>query len=87
MSKTIYDDRYVRMIEFMKVRRLALGLRQEDVAKKLGWDRNKLSRIEIRERRMDVLEAVAVARVLRIGIAKLLRDMLKARKGSDDTID
>ena len=54
--KTIYDERYVRLIERLKQRRQELGLRQEQVARKFHRSRTWVSKVEQRERRLDVVE-------------------------------
>lgn len=54
--KTIHDLRYVKLIDLFKARRKELGLTQTMVAKSMGLPRTWLSRVETRERRIDVLE-------------------------------
>jgi transcriptional regulator with XRE-family HTH domain len=69
--KTIHDPRYIRLIEQLKRRRLALGLTQTEVATNLGWQRTVLSNIETRERRLDTLEFFLLARLYGIKLSDL----------------
>jgi len=79
--KTIHDERYTALIALFKDRRKALGLRQQDVAASLGWPRSSLSRIESRERRLDIWEAFLLARTLGIKFRTVERELKGQTKG------
>jgi transcriptional regulator with XRE-family HTH domain len=51
---------------------------QRDVAEALGKPPSWIARIETKERRMDVIEFVAIARALEIKEHDLLRDIASA---------
>jgi transcriptional regulator with XRE-family HTH domain len=55
--KTIFDPRYVRLIDHLKRRRKDLGFTQAAVAQKMHRSRTWVNKLEQRERRLDVLEA------------------------------
>lgn len=93
MPINIYVDRYTPDEEMKKYReRLEAGLRQTDVAKKLGKPQSFVSNYESGERRLDLLELQAVCEVVGIKVADSLgglrrdrrtdRNGLKSGKGS-----
>ncbi len=53
--------------------RLAKGLRQADVAKRLGRTQSFVSKYEAGERRLDFVEVREVCRALRIDLVDLVR--------------
>jgi transcriptional regulator with XRE-family HTH domain len=79
--KTIHDGRYIALITLFRRRRQLLGLRQRDVATKLGWTRSVLSRSETRLRRLDVLEVFLLGRALGITLQTVEKVLKRQRKG------
>jgi transcriptional regulator with XRE-family HTH domain len=63
MSKSIYSKEYKNTIEKLKKARLEIGLKQEEVAKKLKKPQSYLSKIERGERRIDVAELQELAKI------------------------
>lgn len=55
--------------------RKAAGMTQRDVAATLGKPPSWIARIESRERRMDLLEFIAIARDLNVRETDLLREV------------
>ena len=58
------DERYRLVIDLLKRRRLELGLSQQALAERIGVHKQFVSRVELGERRLDVVEFVDVARAL-----------------------
>lgn len=58
------DARYRALIESLTRQRRSLGLTQEALAERLGIHKQFVSRYELGERRLDVVEFVDVARAL-----------------------
>lgn len=56
MPKSIHSKEYKEIIEKLKLARLDVGLKQEDVARKLKKPQSYVSKIERGERRLDVTE-------------------------------
>lgn len=54
---------YRRFVERLRAARLAAGLSQAEVARKLGWAQSVVSKCEAGERRVDVVELVQLARL------------------------
>ncbi|MDD4411957.1 MAG: helix-turn-helix transcriptional regulator [Bacilli bacterium] len=63
MPKSTYTDDYKTTISHLKKVRLELGLKQEDVADKLGKPQSFISKIECGERRLDIAELKELAKL------------------------
>ena len=63
MSKSIYGTEYKKVVVNLRKARLESGLKQEDVAQKLDKPQSYISKIERGERRIDVVELKAFARL------------------------
>ncbi len=59
--KTIYSERHRTIVARLKKARLAAGLKQIDVAKKLRKQQSYISRCESGDHRLDVVELQAFA--------------------------
>ncbi|WP_227876539.1 helix-turn-helix domain-containing protein [Sphingomonas paucimobilis] len=64
MAKGIHDSRYRWMIAKLVQARKEQGLTQEDVARRLGKPQQYVSRYEVGERRLDMVEFLDAASVL-----------------------
>lgn len=64
MAKGIHDRRYRWMIERLVQARKDLKLSQETIAQRLNKPQQYVSRYEVGERRLDVIEFLDVAEVL-----------------------
>jgi len=73
MTKTIYEPAYIALVDRLRRRRRELKLRQEDVAARLGVNRNWISKIERREVRLDVLQCVRLCIALDLNATETLR--------------
>lgn len=71
MPKGLHDDRYRELISRLVEQRLRLGLRQEDVAQRLGVEQYLISRMETGQRRLDIVEFADIARALQMDIADI----------------
>jgi transcriptional regulator with XRE-family HTH domain len=66
------DPRYKEVIDRLVEQRRKLGLRQQDVAERLGLHRQFVSRVELGERRLDVVEFADFAKALDLSPSGLL---------------
>ena len=69
------DDRYRLLIERLKARRIKIGMTQEELAGCIGLHKQFISRVELGERRLDIVEFADIARALEIDLASLIDDI------------
>lgn len=63
MTKSIYSREYKAAVEKLKKARQEAGLKQIEVAKKLGKPQSYISKIERGERRMDIAELKLLSKI------------------------
>lgn len=68
MSKTIYSEKYKRVLELLRKARKEAGLTQVDVAVALGKTQSYVAKCESGERRIDVVELSEFAKLYRKSI-------------------
>ncbi len=81
MPKSVYTVAYGRMLARLVEARRAAGLNQVELAEKLGRPQSFVSKIEKGDRRIDVLELIAICHHLRIDPADVIVAM------NDGTLD
>jgi ribosome-binding protein aMBF1 (putative translation factor) len=64
MDKKLYSHQQAKLLELLRNLRVEQGLRQQDVADALGEPQSFVSKYEIGERRLDILELREICRVL-----------------------
>jgi len=64
MEKTIHTDEYAALLVLLRETRRAAGLTQVELAKKIGLSQSFVSKAEVGERRLDVIQLRAICRVL-----------------------
>jgi len=73
MSNPIHEPRYQIFKEMLTAARASAGLKQSEVAERLGKPQSFVSKYERSERRLDVPEFLEVAAVLGIDVTKFLK--------------
>jgi predicted transcriptional regulator len=73
--KSAFEAPYIEIIDRLIARRRELGMSQTDLAKAYGEEQPFISRVERRQRRVDVWEYVRFCRALRIEPGELLKDL------------
>jgi transcriptional regulator with XRE-family HTH domain len=79
MQKTLKSTDYARLIDLLVAARKAAEVRQQALAKKLGKPQSFVAKYENGERRLDVIEFVAIAHALGADPVKLLKGYLAAK--------
>jgi transcriptional regulator with XRE-family HTH domain len=80
MRKSIHSADYRRLCDLMVRARKDAELTQDTLAKRLGRPQSFVAKFEGGERRLDVLEFIAVARALRADPLALLKELIQPRK-------
>ena len=76
MQKSLKSAEYDRLIEVLVAVRHGAGIRQQALAKKLGKPQSFIAKYEGGERRIDVIEFIAIARALGADPLKLFKEFL-----------
>lgn len=71
--KSAFEEPYVAIIDRLVARRRELAMTQSDLARLYGEDQSFISRIERRQRRLDVYEFVMFCRHLDLDPCVVLR--------------
>ena len=77
MPKSIFTDANQVVIDVLVSARKKAGLRQEDLAAKLGKTQSLISRIESGQRRIDLIEFYAIATAINADPVKLYANIVK----------
>lgn len=75
-TKGFGDDRYRTLISLLVEARKARSLSQRELAAELGRHQQFVSRYEIGERRLDVVEFVDIAKALNINVPAALSSLM-----------
>jgi ribosome-binding protein aMBF1 (putative translation factor) len=81
MRKTGYDDAYKELRESLIRARRDAGWSQEKLAAKLGRAQTFVSKIELGERRLDLIEMLVWGDALRVDVHEIV-DRLQKKIGS-----
>ena len=64
VQKTIYSNEYAAILEWLKTQRKASGLTMRQLAERLDVHHSWVGRVELGERRLDVVEFVRYCQAL-----------------------
>jgi len=70
--KSIGDPRYLEMIACLRAHRERLRLSQQELAARLGRPQSYVSKVETCERRIDLLEALAICEALGVRLEAIV---------------
>jgi len=73
--KSAFEDGYIAIIDRLIARRHELGMTQVDLGEAYGEDQSFISRVERRQRRIDVWEFVQFCRALQIEPGDVLKGL------------
>lgn len=79
MEKSLKSAEYARLIALLVAARHKAGIRQQALAKKLRKPQSFIAKYEGGERRLDVIEFIAIAEALGADPIKLMRRFLQTR--------
>ena len=75
MVKTLGSERHNSLIAILVEKREASGLTQTELAKKLGEYQSFVARLESGQRRVDVVEFLNLAEVLRFDPSSVIKEL------------
>ncbi len=73
MQKSVYSEQYRKVLDWLIAARKATGLTQQQVADRLGKPQSFIAKYEGGERRLDVVEFVTIAKLLKADPASAIR--------------
>lgn len=73
LSKSIYNEEYRKLIDALKSARIAAGMTQQQVADALGKPQSFVAKVEGYERRLDVIEFIAICKVVDADLFDILK--------------
>lgn len=79
MQKSLKSAEYARLIALLVAVRKDAGVRQGPLAKKLGRPQSFIAKYEGGERRIDIVEFIAIARALGADPVRLFRDFVAGK--------
>lgn len=82
MEKSTFTPLYKTLRERLVSMRQAAGLSQRELADRLGRERSFVARVELGERRLDVVEFFWYCRACGRNAEKLARELMKEFAGS-----
>ena len=77
LGKTLRSARHKLLVDFIVSQREAVGLTQTQLAEKLGEYQSFVARLESGQRRIDVVEFLELARMLKFDPIEALRKLYK----------
>jgi transcriptional regulator with XRE-family HTH domain len=80
---SLHDDAYVAFVNDVAQLRKGSKLSQRRVADALGWNQSQISKIETKQRRLDVVELIRIAEVVGFDATTLVREMRKRLRTSE----
>jgi ribosome-binding protein aMBF1 (putative translation factor) len=79
VNKTLGSEQHEALIAFLIKRRKAAGLSQEELAAKLGEYQSFVARMESGQRRVDLVEFLTLATILKFDAKAALAEIAKVR--------
>ena len=75
MEKSLYTSQQQKLQDLLRQIRVEAGLRQVDLAEKLGEPQSFVSKYEIGERRLDILEIRAICEAVGITLEEFAQKL------------
>jgi transcriptional regulator with XRE-family HTH domain len=79
-GKRPWDQRRVRLQQLLREIRVEAGLKQSDVAARIGSDQSFVSRYERGERRLDLVELEAICAACKVKLEEFARRFSVAKR-------
>jgi transcriptional regulator with XRE-family HTH domain len=83
---TIQTPLHAALVKVLIAQRIRAGLRQGDVAARIGKPQSAIARIELGQRRVDVVEFVQLAMVIGFDPVRVLSRIIRAHGATRERI-
>lgn len=80
MTKSIFTNNYQMLLKLLIAVRKKAGITQQTLAKKLGKNQSYISKYENAERRLDMIEVIAIMKAMDSNPVELMNNILKEWK-------
>lgn len=74
--KSVFSDEYLSLITGLRNQRKRLGITQRELSLRMGVTQSLISKIENRERRLDVIEYCSLAKLLGLDPFSFLENII-----------
>jgi len=71
---SLHGEEYQRFIAMLVKRRTDAKLTQQEVADRLGWSQSQVAKVEKHERRIDIIELIALASAVGFDVVPLVEE-------------
>ena len=78
MIESVHSASYSKLIAVLVAARLEAGFTQQEIAGRLGKPQSYVAKIEGGERRLDVVEFIALAKAMNVDPKKLFSSVVQA---------
>lgn len=78
--KSIYSDDYINIISILRAIRINKNITQAEMAKMLNTTQSFVSKVENRERRLDVIELLSWIDALDVSVSDVLPEKYMSRR-------
>jgi transcriptional regulator with XRE-family HTH domain len=82
--RPLHSDDYSKLVSLLKAVRKEAGLTQVELAARLGIEQSQISKIERRERRLDVAELRTYCTAMGVGLNEFVSRFEAALKGHEE---
>jgi ribosome-binding protein aMBF1 (putative translation factor) len=80
LPKSIFSHGQLKLQELLRAQRVATGMNQTELAKKLGRPQSFVSKYESGERRLDLVELHQICRAMKVPFSKFAQKFEEALK-------
>ncbi|MBD5405061.1 helix-turn-helix transcriptional regulator [bacterium] len=80
MTKSIFTNNYQLLLQLLVATRKKANITQQELAKKLGKNQSYISKYENSERRLDMIEVIAIVKAMGANPNELMNNILKEWK-------
>lgn len=82
MTKSIFTNNYQLLLQLLVATRKKANITQQELAKKLGKNQSYISKYENSERRLDMIEVIAIVKAMGANPNELMNNILKEWKNN-----